>query len=65
MIDKKYYIAIKYYKKNAIEAAKDLEYGDEVIKAINEAEVMDDISAIMEKARLQKFSKEGNTDVKY
>lgn len=47
-----HYVAIRDYKKSAIKAAEDFNYGDEVIRKIKQAETIREISDIMEKARV-------------
>lgn len=42
-------------KNNAIHAAQDLGYGDEVIKKLRQAKTDGEIGRIMRKARLEKF----------
>lgn len=49
-----HYVAIKEYRKNAIEAAKDFDYGEEVISKIKKADTIKEISDIMGKARVNK-----------
>lgn len=47
--------SLKAYKKDAVKAAKDLEYPKEVIDAINKSDKEYTIIEIMHKARMEKF----------
>ena len=44
---------LRLYRKDALNAAKDLGYGKEVIEAIRNAETKDEISRIMTSARMK------------
>ena len=46
-----YFQSLKLYKNDAIKAAKELFYGEDVIKQIKEAKSAHEISKIMSKAR--------------
>ena len=45
----------RYYRSQAIRAAKDLKYGPKVIEKIREAESASEIARIMKTAREQEF----------
>lgn len=46
---------LNHYRSQAIKAAKDLCYGEIVIKAVKKAKTEEDIRCIMQEARRKKF----------
>lgn len=50
------------YRIDAVKAAKDLHYGDDVVKAINEAKSIGEIERIMRSARLRQSGGEKRTE---
>ena len=51
------------YRKQAISAAKDLRYGDEVVKAIKKAKTHGEIQRIMVGARHEKIEKDYQSEL--
>lgn len=55
---KEYEISFKLFQRDSVKAAKELYYGESVIKAIQKATTVDEISDIMRKAREREIENE-------